>query len=412
MDKKDHPYSLFQVTGVELEYMIVDRNTLSVRPECDTLLKEVTGKISSSYENGDIAWSNELVNHVVELKTNGPVLSLIGVGDQFYKNILEINAILGNFNAMLLPTGAHPWMDPFTETQLWKHDYNRIYKLYNRIFDCRGHGWSNLQSTHINLPFSGDEEFGRLHAAIRIVLPLIPALCASTPVLDGDFTGFADSRLEKYRHNQKKISSIAGKVIPEAAFTEQDYYAKIFNPIIQDIRPYDHEGVLEHHFLNSRGAIARFDRGAIEIRIIDIQECPKADLAIVEMLVTLLQWLVKETSVSYNDQKKWHEDNLAKILIATILDAENAEVTNSEYLQSFGMKNSSASAGEIWQYLLEILKPSLRKSTYAIMKRIIHTGTLSSRIVKALEGDTSPENMKRVYEELAESLAQNKLFKA
>ena len=227
MDKKDHPYSLFQVTGVELEYMIVDRNTLSVRPECDTLLKEVTGKISSSYENGDIAWSNELVNHVVELKTNGPVLSLIGIGDQFYKNIQLINSILSDYNAMLLPTGAHPWMDPFTETQLWKHDYNRIYELYNRIFDCRGHGWSNLQSTHINLPFSGDEEFGRLHAAIRIVLPLIPALCASTPVLDGEVTGFADSRLEKYRHNQKKISSIAGKVIPEAVFTEQDYYAKM-----------------------------------------------------------------------------------------------------------------------------------------------------------------------------------------
>ena len=32
--------------------------------------------------------------------------------------------------------------------------------------------------------------------------------------------------------------------------------------------------------MNSRGAIARFDRNAIEIRVIDVQECPKADLAI------------------------------------------------------------------------------------------------------------------------------------
>jgi hypothetical protein len=31
---------------------------------------------------------------------------------------------------------------------------------------------------------------------------------------------------------------------------------------------------MDHHFANSRGAIARFDRGAIEIRVIDIQECP------------------------------------------------------------------------------------------------------------------------------------------
>lgn len=412
MDNERDPYSLFEVTGVELEYMIVDRNTLSVRPECDTLLKEVTGKITSDYENGKIAWSNELVNHVVELKTNGPVVSLIGLGDQFYKNVQEINLILGSFNAMLLPTGAHPWMNPFTETQLWKHDYNRIYELYNRIFDCRGHGWSNLQSTHINLPFSGDEEFGRLHAAIRIVLPLIPALCASTPILDGGFTGFTDSRLEKYRHNQKKIASIAGKVIPEAVFTEKDYYTKIFNPIIRDITPYDHEGVLEHHFLNSRGAIARFDRGAIEIRIIDIQECPKADLAIVELLVVLLQWLVNEHSISYHDQKKWHEDDLAKILIATILDGENAEVHDADYLKIFGLKNSSALASEIWLSILAQLKPSLRIPTYDLIKRIIQGGTLSSRIVKALEDDISMKKMRSVYGELAKSLANNKLFKA
>jgi hypothetical protein len=86
---------------------------------------------------------------------------------------------------MLLPTGAHPLMDPFTETRLWPHEHKEIYNLYNRIFDCRGHGWSNLQSTHLNLPFSGDAEFKKLHAAIRLLLPLIPALSASTPLLDG-----------------------------------------------------------------------------------------------------------------------------------------------------------------------------------------------------------------------------------
>ena len=50
-----------------------------------------------------------------------------------------------------------------------------MYEAYDRIFDCRGHGWANLQAVHLNLPFSGDEEFGRLHAAIRLVLPIMPA---------------------------------------------------------------------------------------------------------------------------------------------------------------------------------------------------------------------------------------------
>ena len=76
----------------------------------------------------------------------------------------------------LLPGGVHPWMDPSKETRLWPHEYNEVYRSFDRIFGCAGHGWSNLQSTHLNLPFADDDEFGRLHAAIRAILPLLPAL--------------------------------------------------------------------------------------------------------------------------------------------------------------------------------------------------------------------------------------------
>ena len=77
--------------------------------------------------------------------------------------------------ARLLPTAMHPWMDPDRDLRLWPHEASAVYEAFNRIFSCRGHGWANLQSAHINLPFANDEEFGRLHAAIRAVLPIIPA---------------------------------------------------------------------------------------------------------------------------------------------------------------------------------------------------------------------------------------------
>ena len=85
--------------------------------------------------------------------------------------------------AILLPTAMHPWMDPHTETLLWPHGNRDIYHTYNRIFNCQGHGWSNLQSVHVNLAFKGDEEFGRLHGAIRLLLPLLPALAITSPCL-------------------------------------------------------------------------------------------------------------------------------------------------------------------------------------------------------------------------------------
>jgi len=130
-----------------------------------------------------------------------------------------MNTILETRNAMLMPTAAHPFMDPLTETKLWPHDSNDVYEVYNKIFDCRGHGWSNLQSSHLNLPFYDDEEFAKLHAAVRLVLPLLPALCASSPIFEGKITGLLDTRLSYYKTNQSKIPSITGKVIPEAIFS-------------------------------------------------------------------------------------------------------------------------------------------------------------------------------------------------
>ena len=102
---------------------------------------------------------------------------------------------------------------------------------------------------------------------------------------------------------------MTGKVIPEQLFTRKEYYDGIFEPINQAIKPFDTEHILDHHFLNSRGAIARFDRGAIEIRVIDIQECPKADVAIAVLIIEALKLLVSEELVSLDDQKSWHEND-------------------------------------------------------------------------------------------------------
>src|SRR5690606_10242960 len=151
-------YHLFEVFGIELEYMIVDSKTLKVKPIADWLIKEVTGNFTADVENGPIAWSNELVSHVIELKTNGPTPQLNNLDNMFLENIKQINQLLSKHQAILMPTAAHPSMNPFTETVIWPHEYNEVYSLYNKIFDCRGHGWANLQSMHINLPFFNNNE--------------------------------------------------------------------------------------------------------------------------------------------------------------------------------------------------------------------------------------------------------------
>ncbi|MEO5602692.1 MAG: glutamate-cysteine ligase family protein [Cyclobacteriaceae bacterium] len=404
---------LFQGYGIELEYMLVDCETLKVSPITDELIKHETGVFQSDFENGMVTWSNELVLHVVELKSTKPENNFNGLENAFAENVRHINSILAGSNTMLMPSAAHPFMDPTTETKIWPHENNEVYDIYNKIFDCRGHGWSNLQSTHLNLPFYDDEEFAKLHAAVRLVLPLLPALCASSPILDGKLTGMLDTRLKYYKTNQAKIPSITGKVIPEAVFSKRNYLNTIYEKIKSDIAPYDPGQALNPIWVNSRGAIPRFDRGSIEIRIMDIQECPTADMAIVALVIETIKGFVSGKFLDFESQMKWRTDFLAQLLDKTSEQAQGVIIDNKDYLNVFGFPGTSASVVELWQHITERI---IRSGNYAVgtWKReidvILKEGTLSQRIVLALGKDQSKENITVVYKHLCDCLDQNRMF--
>lgn len=407
------PLSLFSRFGVELEYMIVDKDSLEVLPIADKIIYDVEDEFVSDVERGKIAWSNEIVLHVIELKTNGARKSLKGLSNDFQTNIKEINQLLNKYNAMLLPGGTHPFMDPSKSTKLWPHDNNSVYESYNRIFDCRGHGWSNLQSTHLNLPFANDKEFEKLHAAIRFLLPVLPAITASTPIIDGKKSGFADTRLEVYRNNQKKIPSIAGKIIPERVYSKSDYEKLILNRIYKDISPYDPQKILQYEWLNSRGAITRFDRYTIEIRTIDSQESPIAEVAIVAFVVEILNCIINEKWSKLSDIKDWHEDDLYKLLINSIKDGENSVIKNRDYLKNWGISGTETLSREFWANIFESVYSDADDEVKKLLepvKLIIERGTLSKRILKALGDDFSHSNIINVYSTLADCLRKNILF--
>jgi carboxylate-amine ligase len=406
-DKKT--LGLFGGAGIELEYMIVNRETLDVLPVADELIKSVVGSYSNDYEKEGICWSNELALHVIELKTCGPVVSFSETAELFQQDIRLINDILNDYSGMLMPTGAHPWMDPCTEAKLWPHGQRTIYEAYHRIFNCEGHGWTNLQSCHLNLPFNGSDEFGRLHAAIRLILPIIPALAASTPILDSRRQPFLDTRMEYYRTNSARISSITGEIIPEPIFTPVAYNNEIFERMYRDIEPFDPEGTLRDEWLNARGAIARFDRNAIEIRIIDIQECSKSDLAITAGINAVLKAIVQEKWSDFPNQMAWQIGPLKKILLDTVREAEGAVISDRAYLESFGiLGQETVSVADLWSYLAGQI--DIEKDLAATFDAIVKNGSLSSRILKSLAGEITRRNLAKVYRELSGCLQENRLF--
>ena len=446
-------YKLWERFGVEMEFMIVDRETLQVLPRADLPLgKDKDGNQLSEVEYDDIGLSNELVSHVLEFKCAHPKSTFGGLGKRFFHEIRRANKKLEKIGAMLLPTAAHPFMDP-AEMQLWPYEDAEIYQTFDRIFDCKGHGWANLQSTHLNLSFDGDSEFAELHAAIRLLLPLIPAIAASSPYLDGKYTGMKDARIDVYRHNQDKIPEITGQVIPEKAYTYDEYNSQIFDKVKKAIAPHDPEHLLNHFFLNSRGAIARFDRGAIEIRLVDIQECPNADIAIVEMEIATLKaiangkfWAAAQSThnaqsnsaktvptqipTTMKEYRKFLQDfdttKLADLLARTTKDAEDASIDWPEFLAIFGMDFANAEsngnadgardnargvkAGDIWKHIYSVVKNDLTDVSQDLMGKMLARGTLSKALYKALGNNPTHEAIVAEYKKLADCLAHNRLY--
>ncbi len=430
--------SLFEGFGVEIEWMIVDADSLEVRPVGDRLLGD-----EGEVERGTMAWSNELVLHVLEAKTHGPASALEGLADAFHGEVLEAERRLEPLGCRLLGGGVHPWMDPGTETRIWPHETTEVYRAFDRIFGVAGHGWANLQSTHLNLPFSGDAEFAALHQAIRLVLPLIPALSAASPVLDGVVQPNLDERMERYRLNARRIPLVCGGVIPQVVRSRQGYEDELLAPLYRELAPHDPEGILRHEWVNARGSIARFQRGAVEIRVVDAQESPLLDLAVLTLVVAAVRKLVatgldhgKEGGVDRGEQRSLDPTQhragrpsplerpetapLQALLAATVRHGDRgalgATASINALVDLLGVADRRPrTAGEVWWAVAEDAALARAPGVAELLAR----GPLARRILEALAGVGAPTTpgsvvprgaMREVWGEMAQALRRNRVF--
>jgi len=401
--------------GLEMEFMIVDADTLDVRPLADRVLVQ-DGCVVNELARGALGWSNELVLHVLEVKNREPRLRLDALAPAFCDEIGAIEGVLAAQGARLMPGAMHPWMNPEQEMRLWPHDNQAIYRAYDRIFDCRGHGWANLQSMHINLPFADDREFTRLHEAVRLLLPILPALAASSPLADGAYSGWMDYRMHVYDGNAQGFPSITGQLIPEPVTSRAAYEECILHPMYRAIAAHDPQGLLQYEWLNSRAAIARFDRNAIEIRVIDTQECVAANMAVAAATLGAVRFLYHEEAV--HAQPPLPTESLAAILQACMRDAERAQIDDAAYLHLLGIREPRATAGEVWCQLLEHLstQDSDVQRCSAALRLILEQGPLARRILRAmnLESGTSGSApralLQTVYRRLCDCLRDDCLF--
>src|SRR5262249_38550645 len=138
-------------------------------------------------------------------------------------------------------------------------------------------------------------------------------------------------------------------VVPEPVFTRAGYEG-LLEGIYADLAPLDPEGTLRHEWVNARGCIARFDRDAIEIRVLDAQECPRADLAIAGAVASVLRALCE--SQRQGALRDLPTPRLAALLSDVARRGGDARIEDAGYLAALGMGPAACTTAELWRRLV------------------------------------------------------------
>lgn len=370
-------------------------------PIADKIIKEYCGKIVNFIELPDFIFGKEMQLHVMEVKANSPFKSPVLFEEKMQNAVSTLNDILRKHGAKLLGTGMHPLLK-LKGTGIWPHRHKKIYQEYGKIFNLNQHGWLNIQSFHLNLPFYKEADGVKMHNLLANLCAYLPAITASSPICEGKFGPNIDNRLYFYKLNQKEIPSITGEVIPEYASSFKQYKNEIIDRYSKDlIKAGAEKTLLFKEWVNSRGVIFRFDRSALEVRVMDEQECVKSDVALSCFIRAALRGLV-----ALNAALLPHE-LLVKDFNAIVGEGLNAKVSNSQ----------GATARQVCQRYLNLAFEHAdedEKKYLWIIKKRIEEGNLSmlirDRVLKKAQKTDFNEAIRSVYSTLIKCLSNNEPY--
>jgi gamma-glutamyl:cysteine ligase YbdK (ATP-grasp superfamily) len=292
----------------------------------------------------------------------------------------------------------HPLLK-LEETSIWTHRHRQIYEAYARLFNLHQHGWLNIQSFQLNLPYATEQDGVKLHNLLANIIPHLPAITASSPIYESKFGNNVDNRLHFYRLNQHEISSVTGDIIPEYVSSLSEYRHRIIEKYSSEMaRAGADKRILHKDWVNSRGIIFRFDRRAVETRVMDEQDCIKSDVAVSCFIRALLRGLLDENPqlLPYEVLVKDYDSVVAGGLRANPSGRPARAVCQTFYEKAW--KNASKE----------------EKKYLSLVKKRIDKGNLSEIIHEAVQKKAQKTSFKEavisVYSKLSESLIQNQPY--
>ncbi len=337
----------------------------------------------------------------MEIKANQPFRTPQEFEETMHNAVTTLNGIVQKHGAQLLGTGMHPLLH-LSDTGVWQHYHKKIYNEYGKIFDLHRHGWLNIQSFHLNLPYQKEADAAQIHNQLAILCTYLPAITASSPIFEGKEGPDVDNRLQFYKANQKEVPSVAGEVIPEYVSSLGGYKRDVIGRYSKDLAAAGADKtLLNREWVNSRGIIFRFDRCALEVRVMDEQECVKSDVALACFIRAALRGLIA------SDAELSPHELLVKDFNAVIKDGLNAKASSPH----------GKTARQVCQHYLNVAAENAdddEKQYLWLVKRRIEEGSLSdlirARVQRRAEKTDFQEAIIDVYSTLINCLGVNEPF--
>jgi gamma-glutamyl:cysteine ligase YbdK (ATP-grasp superfamily) len=393
-------YNSLEVLGPEHEYALVNQD-LKPLPISDKIIKDYCGRTINFIELPDFTFGKELQLHVMEIKANHPFKGPVEFEATMHKAASTLNQIVEKHGAKLLGTGMHPFLK-FQDTAVWPHYHRKIYSEYGKIFNFQQHGWLNIQSFHLNLPYQKEADATQIHNQLANLCTYLPAITASSPIFESKIGPDVDNRLQFYKVNQKEVPSITGDVIPEYVSSLEEYKHDVIGRYSKGLADAGADKtLLNREWVNSRGIIFRFDRCALEVRVMDEQECVKMDVALSCFIRAALRGLIAV------DAELLPHPVLVKDFNAVVKDGLNAVVSSP----------NGKTARQVCMHYLKLAEENAdveEKKYLPFVQRRIEGGNLSElirgRVLRRAEKTCFQEAIVDVYSTLINCLGNNEPF--
>jgi glutamate---cysteine ligase / carboxylate-amine ligase len=247
--------------GLEEEFAILDPPTLELVPRFEELRRHALDRDPLLAES----ITGELISSEIEI-VSGPGANLADALTRQRDHRRRLFALAAHHNAGLAATGTHPWADYREQPIIDTEHYRRV------EHDLKYVAWrNNTFSLHVHVGINDIDRAVRVCDRLRPVLPLLLAVSANSPYLDGRDSGLHSARTQSFTRNFPRCG------IPDAfggwrAYREYIELLLHTNSIVEftqvwwSVRPH-------------------FEFGTVEVRICDAQSTVGESEALAALMV-------------------------------------------------------------------------------------------------------------------------------